>query len=226
MKKFIKSLIANPLFLYYYRFFKNWMLEKQAKNVCISSYAIVDKCILDDYVKIGARTTVANVKIGAYSYLSTDVFLNYVEVGKFCSIGPRVMMGLGRHPVDQISTHPVFYSNLGQCGVVLRKTSVFEEYRLTLIGNDVWIGAGSILLDGVSVGDGAIIAAGAVVTQDVPPYAIVGGIPAKTIKFRTEPDKIGALQKSAWWNWPEDKLRAELEALSGSVCKFLDIHDT
>jgi len=85
--------------------------------------------------------------------------------------------------------------------------SIFEELKRTQIGNDVWIGARAIVLDGISIGDGAVIAAGAVVTKDVPPYAIVGGVPAKLIRYRFEDDVIQELLKWKWWDLSLDDLQ-------------------
>jgi carbonic anhydrase/acetyltransferase-like protein (isoleucine patch superfamily) len=95
-----------------------------------------------------------------------------------------------------VSTSPFFYTS-DKSNTDLH---YFEVNRLTTIGNDVWIGSRAILIDGVTIGDGAIVGAGAVVTKDVPPYAIVGGIPARIIKYRFEPEEISFLSKLRWWD--------------------------
>jgi acetyltransferase-like isoleucine patch superfamily enzyme len=132
-----------------------------------------------------------------------------VSVGKFTCIGPDVYIGLGSHPTSEfISIHPVFYSRLAQAGgISFADKQYFEEYSNTEIGNDVWIGAGVIIPGGVKVGDGAVVASGAVVTKDVPPYAIVGGVPAKIIRMRFNDDDIQALRALLWWDKDESFLR-------------------
>jgi acetyltransferase-like isoleucine patch superfamily enzyme len=131
-----------------------------------------------------------------------------VNVGRFTCIGPHFICGYGDHPTNFISTSPVFYSTRKQCGVSFAETSRYDEKRQTTIGNDVWIGARVFVRDGVTIGNGALIAAGAVVTNDVPEYAIAGGVPAKLIRYRFEDDVVRQLLELQWWNWNEDKLRA------------------
>src|SRR5690606_12842951 len=108
------------------------------------------------------------------------------RIGRFCSIGSDARIGLGgTHPTDRVSTHPAFYSPMPRSQLTFAQKASFEEYPgSVIIGNDVWIGAGATIVDGVSIGDGAIVAARSMVTKDVPPYAIVGGVPSKLIRYR------------------------------------------
>lgn len=115
------------------------------------------------------------------------------DVGAFCGIGPNVRIGPGLHPTRWVSTHPVLYSNAMQSGIAFCESRKFEDNRPIIIGRDVWIGANALVLDGVSVGHGAVIAAGAVITKDVPPYAIVGGVPGKVLKMPFDSDTIDQL---------------------------------
>lgn len=163
-------------------------IQSFAKNVEFSDHNIL----------YGA-SIVCNSKIGRHTYVA-GASLGNCDVGAFCSIGPRALVGgLGKHPTTMISTHPVFYSRLNQSGTSFSDQNYFEELPRTRIGNDVWIGANVIVLDGVKVGDGAIIAAGAVVTKDVPAYAVVAGVPGKVIKYRFTQDDIESLLQIKWW---------------------------
>jgi hypothetical protein len=114
--------------------------------------------------------------------------------------------GLGKHPTRWLATHPSFFSTAGQAGYLSFSEVEFDELPWTSVGSDVWIGARSIVLDGVNVGDGAIIAAGAIVNKDVPSYAIVGGIPARVIRYRFDQEVIMELLSWRWWDLPIETL--------------------
>ncbi len=188
--------------------FRLYKLKYSLRGFSFSIYSYVDNnSELGDYVKLGGKTTIVESTVGDYTYF-TDAKVAKSTIGKFCSIGKNVIIGgLGRHPVDMISTHPSFYSTRRQCGETFVDKNYFEEYKKTHVGNDVWIGVNSILLDGVRVGNGVIVAAGAVVTKDVPPYAIVGGVPARIIRYRFKPEEISMLEEICWWNLPANELK-------------------
>ncbi len=144
--------------------------------------------------------------IGYGSYLGENANLQRCYIGRYSSIGPFVQNIVGKHPTDFVSTHPAFFSLRKQVGftyVCDQKYDEFEELKYdgyaTKIGNDVWIGAGAALLEGISIGDGAVIGAGALVTKDVPPYALVGGVPAKVLRYRFKEEEIDFLLKLRWW---------------------------
>jgi acetyltransferase-like isoleucine patch superfamily enzyme len=129
------------------------------------------------------------------------------DIGKFCSIGSFVSIGPGKHPIEFVSTSPVFFSDNKQCGTTFADMSYYREMGSVKIGNDVWIGANAVIFDDVTIGDGAVIAAGAIVTKDVEPYAVVGGVPAKMIKKRFSDEIIEKLMQFEWWNKDEVWLR-------------------
>lgn len=171
----------------------------------IRSYAD-KKSDFSEYVCLLGGTTVLDSKIGAYTYLVGSK-VGCADIGRFCSIAAGTCIGgLGAHPVSMISSHPIFYSTRKQCGITFSDKNYIEELQRTTIGNDVWIGENAIILDGVSVGDGAIVAAGAVVTKDVPNYAVVGGVPARIIKYRFEEKDIQFLNIVKWWDQPNNIL--------------------
>lgn len=142
--------------------------------------------------------------IGDYSYLGPDCSVADAEIGKFCAIAASVRIGPPNHPMDRPTLHRFTYCPEYYVAGVERDHRFFAQRRAekVIIGNDVWIGHGVTVLPKVTVGDGAILAAGAVVTKDVEPYTIVGGVPAKPIRERLPRDLAQRLQRIAWWDWP------------------------
>lgn len=146
-------------------------------------------------------------KLGYASYIGPNSCVN-ARVGRFSSIASGVTIVSGNHPTNtMVSTHPAFFSKKKRCGMTFVSETIFDEvtyadseHHHVVIGNDVWIGANTTILNGVHIGDGAIIAAGAVVVKDVPPYTVVGGVPARAIKKRFTPEQIAFLQTFQWWN--------------------------
>ncbi|PWM37864.1 MAG: acetyltransferase [Clostridiales bacterium] len=141
-------------------------------------------------------------------------------IGKFCSIacGARFLFNSANHTLTSLSTYPfhLFYEEWG----LDRKdvTRSWDNKGDIVIGNDVWIGYEAVVLAGVTIGDGAVIGARAVVTEDVAPYTIVGGVPARPIRRRFPEETISALLRLRWWDWPKDKIAQNLPAIqSGSV---------
>lgn len=170
--------------------------------------AIIDNgCCFTDDSRVGekshlfANCIVNHASIGNYTYIGRNSLIQNTNIGNYCSIAHEVICGLGRHPLDLFSTSPIFYRRNNPLYLqIVNKDIEFDEYLPINIGNDVWIGARAIIMDGVNIGNGAVIAAGAVVTKDVPPYAIVGGVPAKIIKYRSEQDFVDK-QLKEWWNY-------------------------
>lgn len=165
-----------------------------------------------------------NVRIGDYSYISRNSLISHTNIGRFCSVGPNLVCGFGIHPLDGISTSPMFYSTLKQNGVSLSKENKVKEQETITIGNDVFIGANVTILDGVSIGDGAVIGAGAVVSKDIPPYAIAVGCPIRIIRYRMKDDYINAMERIKWWNWEEEQLQ-EVERMFFDIDGFIAKYD-
>lgn len=164
-------------------------------------------------VEIGEYTTIPNVQILTWN--SSDT----VKIGKFCSIASGVkILGGGNHRIQRVTSYPLKYVLLYN---MRKRTDDCSESRgPTVIGNDVWIGLDAIVLSGITIGDGAVVSAGAVVTKDVPPYAIVGGNPAKIIAYRFSEEQIKDLLKIKWWNMDTKKIKDNIN-LFGDVDKFI-----
>ncbi len=213
-KKIIKILLIVPGI-----FFKVFDIAKDGsrdlenkfrfKNVIIESGCkISNNSIIKENSRIFYNTSLNNSLISEYSYIGSDCFLQNVTVGKFCSVAKHSLIGLGKHPIKLLTTSPLFYRKNNPLKIkFLKKDLGFKEYDPVILGHDVWVGARAIINDGVKIGTGAIIASGAVVTKDVPPYAIVGGIPAKIIKYRFDEETIEKLLNSEWWEWELDKIK-------------------
>lgn len=166
----------------------------------------------------------AHVSVGRHTYgLSKRNFVQPhaaapISVGAFCSIGPEVLIfGRADHPTQLASTYPfrtkLLHPEAGNADAVTKGP--------VRIGNDVWIGARAMILSGVTIGDGAIVAAGAVVARDVPAYGIVAGNPAKLIKHRFAPEAVSALLEIRWWDWPDEKIRAFEAEFYGPIEAFV-----
>jgi acetyltransferase-like isoleucine patch superfamily enzyme len=173
----------------------------------------------EDNIKIYKYASIYNTEIGRGSYIGQSSILNNITVGRFCSIAPNVEVVYGSHPVSNISSHPAFYSKKKQSGFTFCNISKLEDNSVShlggksvVIGNDVWLGRGVKILEGITIGDGSVVGAYAVVTKDIPPYSIVGGIPAKLIRYRFDEEEVCFLNKVKWWNqpfnWIEDNCKS------------------
>lgn len=149
--------------------------------------------------------------LGKRTYIAENSKITHPDtrVGKFCSIGGHVQIGFGKKNLSYLSTHGFQYCEKNERlwgDLKTPKENVVPGIPAepVIIGNDVWIGYGVLIMGGITIGDGAVIGAGAVVTHDVPPYAIVGGVPAKIIRYRFSQEIISKLVDLKWWDYPED----------------------
>lgn len=164
--------------------------------------------------RVARGASLKSCRIGYGTIIGFDADMSNTRVGRYCSVVPKIVRG--RHPVDRVSTHPAFYSLAKQAGFTYAREQSFEEFKYAepesktsvVIGNDVWIATGAVVVEGVTIGDGAVVMCGAVVTKDVPPYAIVGGVPAKVVRYRFDPETIDWLLRLRWWDkdrqWIQD----------------------
>lgn len=172
---------------------------------------------MGENVAILHEVLLEQVTLGNFSYVSSNSRLFNVAIGNFCSIGRQVQIGLWQHPSKIfVSTYPAFYSNSNVgCPLSFRESKIFDDsVPKTFVGNDVWIGSNAVIPGGIQIGTGAIVAAGSMVVKDVPPYAVVGGNPAKVIRFRFPEDQIEILLTSEWWNWPIERILQNVDNFS------------
>jgi virginiamycin A acetyltransferase len=159
------------------------------------------------------------IKIGEYTYRVPNIISfstkDKLIIGKYCSIAENVTMVLSEHSLDRISTYP-----LKSRFIVKKEVDEISKGPI-IIENDVHIGTGAIVLSNVHIHNGAVIGAGSVVTKDVPPYAIVTGVPAKIIRYRFNPTQIEELLKISWWDWDRTKIAKNIDYFYGSIDEFI-----
>lgn len=197
----LRDLFKNPLTEWAFWLAKKAALERRNPGLSLGYMAKAFGCRFGQGNTVRDRTLLVDCALGDYCYVSNDCFISNASFGKFCSVGPFTRAGLGLHPSDTfVSTHPAFYSRAGQAGIVFADREHFVEKKPIEVGHDVWIGANVLLKDGIRIGDGAVVAGGAVVAADVPPYAIVGGVPAKLLRYRFSEERIRELSAFKWWD--------------------------
>ncbi|SDI20325.1 hypothetical protein SAMN04488693_10784 [Arthrobacter subterraneus] len=188
---------------------------------------VVDS-VLGRYTEVGQGSRLADVDFGDYSYCDRYCDFANTTVGRFSNIASFVRIGATDHPLDRASLHHFMYRSAKYWPDAADDAGWFAERRSrrTTIGHDTWIGHGAQVKPDVAVSNGAVIASGAIVTKEVPPYAIVAGVPARVIRFRQPPEIVERLERLAWWDWDHDMLRDRLDHFrSLSIVAFLDRYE-
>lgn len=197
--------------LYIKYLIKKWKYSKEGtiiKSKYISFKANIGKeCLIEENVSL-----YGDCQIGDYSYVNINSHIDSkVIIGKYCSISSNVHIGIADHYINTVTTHPIIYNQFWKKKFGIQSSVndlvLPKDYeKETIIGNDVLIGTGAIIKRGVKIGDGAVIAAGAIVTKNVEPYQVVGGVPAKILYYRFKEEQVEELEKCCWWNWDKEKI--------------------
>lgn len=214
------QIFINKLYLIYFK-----MKLKKRKGVTLARKSrITSDDVFEGNNYIGGGTSIFNCNVGYGTYILNDCWFNCARIGRYCSIASDVrMISAKGHPKSYVSTSPVFHKREAfintyveeDCYEVYEKCGIDPRYN-AIIGNDVWIGKRALLMGAITIGDGAILGAGAIVTKNVPPYAIVAGVPAKVIGYRFNEEQIEKLLNIKWWNKPEAWIK-------GHADQFTDI---
>ncbi|MFS4492254.1 CatB-related O-acetyltransferase [Maribacter sp. 2308TA10-17] len=218
MKNFIQRFIVSvPILKRIALFFLKTKYARKYKLIFGKNSYINDSIECEGRNFFSYDSSFVSSKIGYASYIGANTKIFKTEIGKYSSIGPNVRCIFGQHPTSKfVSTHPSFFSRLSQVGFTYTDVQLFDEHTEPLdesgkysiqIGNDVWIGDGAAIMEGVRIGDGAIIAANALVVKDIPPYTIFGGVPAKLIRKRFSDEEIKFLLDFEWWNKDQEWIR-------------------
>jgi phosphonate metabolism protein (transferase hexapeptide repeat family) len=194
----------------------------------VHASAVLRDTALGRFTEVMERVSLAECTLGDYSYIERHSEAIYADIGKFCAIASDVRINALNHPLERVSQHKFTYRpNEYFAGAKLDKAfRAARQAKRVAVGNDVWVGHGATILPGIEIGHGAVVAAGAVVTKNVAPYAIVAGVPARFLKWRFPPDLAARIAALGWWDWPHGKLAGAQEDMRAlAPAAFLAKHE-
>ncbi|QEE16014.1 CatB-related O-acetyltransferase [Promethearchaeum syntrophicum] len=208
-----KSEISQNTKIYKFTTIKNSIIQK---NSSVGDHSKILNSYLDKSVHIGRYNHISGCQIGKHSYTGQNAIIMGIKIGNFCSISWGVTIGPGEHDFSRVTTHRFLYTDVDR--LKPENEEWYNRFEKNIeIGHDVWIGANSTILRGVSIGTGSIIGANSLVNKNIPPYAIVGGNPAKIIKYRFSDENIQELIKIKWWNLPDRIIKLNFETFNSKI---------
>lgn len=186
-------------------------MKFETSNPIVSDTAKTNELKLGIYTFLDDRVRARESSIGDYSYIMHDSEVIYASIGKYCAIAPFVRINPSTHPYWRPAVANFTYRSMDY-GITENDQEFFDSRKKdrVAIGNDVWIGQNALIMPGVTIGDGAIIGGNAVVTKDILPYEIVGGVPAKHLRMRFNERVIESLLRIKWWEWPDEVMRSRI----------------
>lgn len=181
----------------------------------------------EEYNEIGIYNFIENTDFGRFSYTGQFCFIQNTKVGRYVNIAASVRIGPTDHPMERPTLHHFTYRPQMYSFDIEQEKEWFDHRasRVTTIGHDTWIGHGAIILPEITIGNGAVVGSGAIVTKDVPPYAIVVGVPAKIVRYRFDDETIDRLQKLKWWDWEIDKIKENYSDFKLPINEFLNKYE-
>jgi len=197
-----------------------------SKKPSIAENVFLKETTFETYNEVGMGSIIEDTHFSDYSYCGEYCMIQNTEIGKFVNIAAMVRIGTPQHPMERPSLHHFTYRRK-KYGFDTKDDEKFFESRKekrVIIGNDVWIGHGAVIMAGVKIGDGAVIGSSAVVTKDVESYSIVAGVPARKLRNRFEKDICNKMQKIKWWDWEHEVIKEKFQEFLLPINDFITIN--